>query len=136
MPKLLPAPGYTFEGIHGETNGPRMLIATWITLSLAIIAIVLRMFVKLFVVPKPRWEDYFAIAAICLSIARTIMLTLRTSSIRQDFVGIVIDLITVTNKHQFGQHIWDVANPNFDFLYTVSLARFSQASPCQRWEGC
>ena len=76
MPKLLPAPGYTYEGVHGESNGLRMLIATWTTLSIAIIAVTLRITVKWFIVPRVRWEDYFAIFAAVLSLARTILLTL------------------------------------------------------------
>ena len=121
MPKLLPAPGYTFEGIHGETNGPQTLIGTWITLSLAIIAVLLRMIVKCFIVPRPHLEDYFAIAAVLLSIARTIMLTICESATRQDCVRVADHLIKVTIDHQFGQHIWDVAILNFGFLYTVCL---------------
>ena len=80
--KLLPPPGYTFEGIHGESNGPRMLIATGITLGLATIAVVLRMIVKQFIVHSTSWEDYFAIAALLLSIGRTAMLSLSKLSER------------------------------------------------------
>ena len=74
--KLLPPPGYTYEGIHGESNGPRMLIATGVTLGLAAIAVALRMVVRWFIVHSTGWEDYLAIAALLLSIGRTAMLTL------------------------------------------------------------
>lgn len=73
--KFLPPPGYPYEGINGPSNGPGMLVATWVTLGLAIIAVGLRMSVKWFMVHSTAAEDYFAIAALLLSIARTAMLT-------------------------------------------------------------
>ena len=76
MPKLLPAPGYTYEGLDGESNGPRMLIATWTTLSIAFVVVALRITVKCFIVPSVRWEDYLAIIAVLLSLVRTILLSL------------------------------------------------------------
>jgi hypothetical protein len=75
--KLLPAPGYTYEGIHGASNGPQMLVATGITLGFAVIAVTLRMVVRWFIVPPTSKEDYFAIASLVLAIARTILLILR-----------------------------------------------------------
>ena len=74
--KLLPAPGYTYEGIHGASNGPQMLVATGITLGFAVIAVVLRMVVKWFIVHSTGKEDYFAIVALVLATVRTILLIL------------------------------------------------------------
>ena len=73
---LPPPPGYTVQGIHGESNGPRMVIATTITLGFAIAAVTLRMVVKWIIVPSTSWEDYLAIAALLLAIGRTVMLIL------------------------------------------------------------
>ena len=82
MPLSLPAPpGYTIEGVRGASNGPHMLVASGITLGLAIVAMILRMVVKCFIVSSVSWEDYFAIAALLLSILRTIMLII---SVYQD----------------------------------------------------
>ena len=75
-PKFLPPPGYTYEGIHGQSNGIRMLVASVVTLSLAGIVYLLRMVVKIFIIQFTNWEDYFATAALLLSVARTIMLAL------------------------------------------------------------
>ena len=72
--KFAPAPGYTVQGIHGESNGPRMLVATVATLCLAFIITILRMVVKVFIISSVSWEDFFAIAAMLLAIGRTIML--------------------------------------------------------------
>lgn len=54
-----------------------MLIASGITLGLAIIAFILRMFVKRFIVHVTAWEDYFAGAALLLATGRTILFILR-----------------------------------------------------------
>lgn len=51
-----------------------MLIASGTTLGLAIVAVVLRMIIKWFIVSSAGWEDYFAIAAIFLATGRTVML--------------------------------------------------------------
>lgn len=72
--KFQPPPGYTYEGIHGESNGPRMLIASGLTLGLAFVALVLRMVVKWFIVHSTSLEDYFAITAFALATGRTAML--------------------------------------------------------------
>ena len=74
--QLRPAPGYTYEGIHGQSTGPHMLVGNGITLGFAIIAVVLRAVVKLLITPSLGWEDYFSIGALVLSIGRTIMLTI------------------------------------------------------------
>lgn len=70
-----PAPGYHYEGLNGPSNGPGMVVATWVTLALAIVAVGLRMSVKWFLLHSTASEDYFAIAALLVSIARTVMLT-------------------------------------------------------------
>lgn len=75
--QIPPLPGYTVEGIHGASSGPQMLIASGVTLGLAIIALVLRMVVKRFIVHSTSWEDYFASAALLLAIGRTIIFILR-----------------------------------------------------------
>lgn len=75
--KLLPAPGYTYKGIHGESNGPQMLVGTGITLGFAIIAMLLRVAVRTYIVPSISLEDYVAVAALLLAIARSILLILR-----------------------------------------------------------
>ncbi|KAL9024160.1 MAG: hypothetical protein Q9196_006722, partial [Gyalolechia fulgens] len=80
-PQLPPADGFTYKGINGDSNGPRMLVGTWITLSLAIVITLLRMTVKLFFVPPVKLEDYFAIIALLLAIARTALLTMRATVI-------------------------------------------------------
>ena len=66
--EMLPAPGYTYEGIQGESNRPRKLIANGITLGFAIIAVILRTAVKWFIVPSTSKEDYFAIVALVLAV--------------------------------------------------------------------
>ena len=53
-----------------------MLVASVVTLSLAGIVYLLRMVVKIFIIQFTNWEDYFATAALLLSVARTIMLAL------------------------------------------------------------
>lgn len=78
--KLLPAPGYTYEGIHGESNGIQMLIASWVTLGLAMIIYLLRMTVKIWIVRSTNWEDYLAAAALLPAIVRTAMLTISEHS--------------------------------------------------------
>lgn len=75
--KLIPAPGYTYKGIHGESNGPQMLVGTGITLGFAIIAMLLRVAVRTYIVPSISLEDYAAVAALLLAIARSILLVLR-----------------------------------------------------------
>ncbi|KAL8942966.1 MAG: hypothetical protein Q9211_001167 [Gyalolechia sp. 1 TL-2023] len=100
-PQLPPADGFTYKGINGDSNGPRMLVGTWITLSLAIVITLLRMTVKLFFVPPVKLEDYFAIIALLLAIARTALLTMLKS-------------------RQYGYHIWDIEESNIDYLYTRS----------------
>lgn len=72
--KFTPAPGYTYRGIHGESNGTRMLVASTVTLGLAIAITILRMIVRLIIVPSASLEDVFAIAALVLSTVRTGML--------------------------------------------------------------
>ncbi len=72
--KFQAPPGYKIQGVHGQSNGPQTLVASGITLGLAMIAIVLRMVVKCFIVPSVSREDYFALAALLLSVVRTIML--------------------------------------------------------------
>lgn len=99
-PKFLPPEGYTYQGIHGDSNGPRLLVATFITLSFAIVAVSLRMIVKLLIVPSVVIEDYFAIVALLLAIARSILLAI------------------LEKRHQYGFHIWDIQKDNFDFVYT------------------
>ena len=64
------------EGIHGQSSGPRMLIASGITLGFAILAFVLRMIVKYFVIHSTSWEDYLASAALLLAVGRTIIFIL------------------------------------------------------------
>ena len=56
---------------------PRMLIASGITLGFAILAFVLRMIVKYFIVHSTSWEDYLASAALLLAVGRTIIFILR-----------------------------------------------------------
>ena len=53
-----------------------MLIASGITLGLAIIVVALRLVVRLFVIPPVSLEDYFSFAALVLAIGRTVMLIL------------------------------------------------------------
>ena len=73
--KIQPLPGYTYEGIHGDSNGPRMLIATAVTLGLAIMVTILRLIVKSTIVHSIRWDDWLASAAVLLAIVRTAMLS-------------------------------------------------------------
>ena len=121
MPRSFPPPpGYTVEGIHGESNGPRMLIATTITLGFAITAVILRMVVKWIIVPSTSWEDYLAIAALLLAIGRTTMLIL-SEYLEKTCSLFAIKVMAVTKYHQFGQHIWDIQLSNFGFVYSVSL---------------
>ena len=54
-----------------------MLIASGITLGLAVVALVLRMIVKKFIVHSTSWEDHFASAALLLAIGRTVIFILR-----------------------------------------------------------
>ena len=123
MPPTLPAPpGYKIEGLHGASNGPNMLIASGITLGLAIVVMILRMVVKCFIVSSVSWEDWFAIAALLLSVLRTVMLII---SMYQEYrVSGATENVIVTKNHQFGQHIWDILLPNFGFVYTVSPTHF------------
>ncbi len=54
-----------------------MLVGTGITLGFAIIAMLLRIVVKTYIVPSISLEDYVAVAALLLAIARSILLILR-----------------------------------------------------------
>ena len=74
--KLLPAPGYTYEGKHGESNGPHMLLASGITLGLAGLITALRLIVKVYLVRSAKCEDFLALAALLLAIVRTVMLSI------------------------------------------------------------
>lgn len=51
-----------------------MLVASTVTLGLAIAVTILRMIVRLIIVPSASLEDVFAIAALVLSTVRTGML--------------------------------------------------------------
>ncbi|MCJ1286659.1 hypothetical protein MMC26_006005 [Xylographa opegraphella] len=113
-PKFPPPPGYTVQGIDGPSNGPSMVLATVITLGFAIVAVILRMIVKCFVVPSLNWEDFFAVAALLLAIARTIL------------------LVIMTKDYQFGYHIWDTELANFGYVYTVSLDHLAGAIACAK----
>lgn len=87
-PSVPPLPGYTVEGIHGQSSGPRILIAIGITLGFAILAFVLRMMVRYFIIHSTSWEDYLASAALLLAIGRTIMFILREYGSNFTFIRI------------------------------------------------
>ena len=118
--KYKPLPGYTYQGRNGESNGPRMLIGTLVTLGFAIVAVVLRMTVRWSMVHSTGWEDYFAVIALVLAIARSVMLSLSEYRERRHD-KLVTECFAVTTRYQFGQHIWDIDKANFGYVYTVSL---------------
>lgn len=76
-PKFPPLPGYSVEGIHGESSGPRLLIASGITLACAFVTFTLRMVVKGFIVRSTSWEDYFAGFALLMAIGRMAIFSVR-----------------------------------------------------------
>lgn len=71
-----PAPGFTYLGRAGQSNGPRMLVGTLVTLGFAFVAVVLRMLVRWTMVHSTGWEDWFIIASLAIAIARSTMLGL------------------------------------------------------------
>ena len=71
-----PSPGCTVGGIHGQSSGPRRLIASGITPGFAILAFLLHLMVKYFIRYSTSWRDYLVSAALLLAIGRTIIFIL------------------------------------------------------------
>ena len=72
-----PAPGYTVQGRDGESCGPAILVANSVTMTFAVIGVVLRMIVKSFIVRKIQWEDYLVVLALLFSIGQMAIYIIR-----------------------------------------------------------
>lgn len=53
---LLP-PGAVIDYVHGPSRGGNILVASGLTIAAAFIAVIIRIFTKLFVTHSPGWDD-------------------------------------------------------------------------------
>ena len=79
-PSLNPPPGYTRLGRAGESLGPEVLVANSVTIAFAIIAWMLRMNVKLFIVHQTQIDDCLATLALLAAIVRMVLQVIRESN--------------------------------------------------------
>lgn len=95
-----PTPNYE----NPVSRGPSLMIIEVITLFLALLALVIRLYVKFGLLRKPRWDDYLMIVAAISAI------------------GLTVTVILANTVYGWNHHIWDL---QFDDLVTarkVSLA--------------
>ncbi|KAI9926339.1 hypothetical protein ASPWEDRAFT_698138 [Aspergillus wentii DTO 134E9] len=88
-PAMAPPPGVTSNFINPMSRGDKYLAINCIFLPLAVIALVVRTWTRIFIVRNFRSDDYLMITSLILSIALT---------------GVTLDML----NYGLGRHMWDV----------------------------
>ncbi|KAK3390683.1 hypothetical protein B0H63DRAFT_121690 [Podospora didyma] len=95
-----PAPNY----VDPVSRGPALITVELVTLSLALICLSLRLYVKTFVLRKPNWDDLFMVLA-------TIFGT-----------GVTVTVILANTRYGWNHHIWDLKLTDLITARKVSFA--------------
>ncbi|KAJ5098292.1 hypothetical protein N7532_005293 [Penicillium argentinense] len=112
-PALAPPPGQTSNWVNPDYIGTKFVVVNCVFLPLAILALAVRTWTRLFVVRSFRWDDYLMISALILSCTLT---------------AVTCDML----NWGLGKHMWDVPlahlTPSFMKLNVIAAILYCAAT--------
>lgn len=100
-----PKPNY----VNPEVRGPDLIIAGLVTLVFAIISVVLRMYVRLRIMRKTDWDDWFMVLASVSRRAQTLFFRRRSNGLVQVFtLAATIAIVLAFDLYGWKYHVWDL----------------------------